>query len=250
VPYRATIKCPDCKGTGIHPHAEPIPGAEGPMTRLQDAHWVRWQVPGSLEPRLSIGSRIEERCERCLGRMRIDTIKERTAYFLSGFDHNEPRPSYFFSELPPKARPKTVAEAYLSLKPDTVRMAEEMGRAVLRQGDQWFIEMPDLTLRELKRDGGVHHKRGGPGREHQLSQPEVIKFRWQIPRFQRFINMDCWLHGTTHEATEVVRLGRLTYARGIVRHVPEQRRPDHIPLPLGDRKTWFLCIPNGTPTGA
>jgi hypothetical protein len=62
--------------------------------------------------------------------------------------------------------------------------------------------------------------------------------------------MDCWLHGTTHEASEVVRVGALYYARGTVKHVPERRTPDHIPLPLGDRKTWFLCIPNGTPTGA
>jgi hypothetical protein len=203
-----------------------------------------------LSPRLTIGSRIEERCERCVGRRQIRVPKDRWAYYLSGFDHNEPRPSYFFCELPPKAKPKTIEEAYLSLKPRTVRLAEEMGRTVLRQGDQWFVGMPGLTLRELKKQGGQHFTRNGPGREHQQSQPDEIRFSWQIPRFQRFINMDCWLHGSTHEATEVVRLNGVTYARGIVRHVPDGRTPDHIPLPLGDRKTWFLCIPNGTPTGA
>jgi len=250
ISYAADVKCPTCKGTGVHPHAEAVPQAEGPMTEWQDRIWSRWNEPGSVENRYVMGSRIEERCERCEGRRRIRTMKNRWAYFLSGFDHNEPRPSYFFCELPPRVHPTTVEEAYLTLKPKTVRLAEEMGRTVLRQGDQWFVEMPGLTLRELKKQGGVHHRRGGPGLEHQQAQPAEIRFSWQIPRFQRLINMDCWLHGTTHEASEVVRVGALTYARGTVKHVPDGRAPDHVRLPLGDRKTWFLCIPNGTPTGA
>ena len=48
--------------------------------------------------------------------------------FLSGFDHNERRPSYFLCELPPGCTAGTLAEAYEALKPDGVRLAEQMGR--------------------------------------------------------------------------------------------------------------------------
>lgn len=185
----------------------------------------------------------------CLGRKRVRATRMRTAYFLSGFDHNEPQPSYFFTELPPDARPKTIAEAYEALKPATVRLAEEMGRTVLRQGDQFFIEMPGLTLRELKQKGGVHHRRGGPGRERQQWVSESRPVWATPPRFQRYINENCWLNGTTHEATEVVNLGTTQFARGIVRHVPDGRTPDHVRLRLGDGKTFWLNVPNRTPVG-
>jgi hypothetical protein len=249
IPYATDVRCPTCRGTGIHPHAEAFPGAEGPLTERQDAMWHRWQVHGTgPEPRHSIGSRLEERCETCSSRRTIRATRFRTAYFLSGFDHNEPLPSYFFTELPPDARPSTIEEAYEALKPATVRLAEEMGRRVERQGDQFFIEMPGLTLRELKRQGAEHHKRGGPGREKQQWEPDEPQ-RWhQKPRFQRYINENCWLNGTTHEASEVVRLGGATYVRGIVRHVPDGRTPDHVPLHLGSKTLW-LNVPNRTPVG-
>jgi hypothetical protein len=249
IPHTAEVRCPTCRGTGLHPHAEAFPGAEGPLTERQDSMWHRWQTHGTgPEPRHSIGSRIEERCETCASRRTIRATRFRTAYFLSGFDHNEPLPSYFFTELPPDARPSTIDEAYEALKPATVRLAEEMGRTVHRQGDQFFIEMPGLTLRELKRQGGEHHKRGGPGREKQQWEPEVKQSWHQPPRFQRYINENCWLNGTTHEASEVVRLGGATYVRGIVRHVPDGRTPDHVPLHLGTKSLW-LNVPNRTPVG-
>ena len=69
----------------------------------------------------------------------------RTAYFLSGFDSNETRPSYFFCELPPKVKPTTVAEAYDTLKPTAVRLAEEYGRDVKRQGDIFAVPVPAWT---------------------------------------------------------------------------------------------------------
>ena len=254
VPYWGMFRCHTCTGTGIHPHVELVGEAVGPMSERFDARWERWNQGASWErddwpdpgDRYVGGSRIEERCESCGGSRKTRQQRTRTAYFLSGFDHNEPRPSYFFTELPPDARPRTIAEAYEALKPATVKLAEDLGRTVLRQGDQFFIEMPGLDLRQLKKAGGVHVRRGD-GLHHQQYQPDDAK-DWQIPRFQRLVNEDCWLHGTTHEATEVVRLGQAHYVRGIIRHVPERRTPDHVRLNLG-RQSWWLNVPNRTPVG-
>jgi len=61
------------------------------------------------------------------------------------------------------------------------------------------------------------------------------------------------IHGTAHSATEVVRApGGRIYVRGIMRHVPtlEPGRNggrDHVDVPLGDRKTWYLTVRNTVP---
>lgn len=73
--------------------------------------------------------------------------------WLSSFDRNEPRPLYFLCQLPP-TRATTYEEAIEALKPDTVLMAEAMGRAVERQGDIFAVPMPGLTLNDLKAQGG------------------------------------------------------------------------------------------------
>jgi hypothetical protein len=172
-------------------------------------------------------------------RAKNGTRRRRWAYFLSGFDSNEARPSYFFTELPPGVKPTTVAEAYDTLKPKVVALAEEMGREVQRQGDIYWVPMPDLTLRDLKQQGGVHRHRGGT----HLVEVKNSRREFVAPRRD-----DVHVLSTNHTATDVVTVGPLTYARGILRHEPDFRRPDHARIKLGDRKTWGLVLKNMTPT--
>lgn len=193
VNYSVWVKCADCDGTG------------------------------KGEPRQDWRGEWFDHCPECAvfrgGILagttgRVSRARQRWAYFLSGFDENETRPSYFLCELAPGVRPADYSEAIESLKPEVVVTAESMGREVLRQGDLFAVPMPSLTLRELKRMGGVYEKRGN-------------------------------LLGTNHQATEVVRVGRNTYARGTMRHVPEGRRPDHKMLSLGHG--FSLVVKNTVP---
>ena len=142
----------------------------------------------------------------------------RTAYFLSGYDRNEPGLSYFFCELPAGVEPTTVKEAYASLKPKSVKLAETQGFKVKRQGDMFFIRMKN----------------------------------WQ-PDYARLDTLyrNQYLHNSNHIAEEVVwvdgnSLSGLTYVRGRISHAPAGRRPDHGPLDLG-KKYWWLCVRNTVP---
>jgi hypothetical protein len=139
-----------------------------------------------------------------------DGYDVRLSYFLSGFDRNERRLSYFFCELPPGANPATVDEAYLALKPASVHKALEEGRRVMRQGDMFLIAMP---------------------------------WRHHIPR--ALVEQNKYVHGTNHRATNYVEAGGLTYVRGLLQHRPAGRRPDHATLHLGHR--WWLCVKNTVP---
>jgi hypothetical protein len=138
----------------------------------------------------------------------------RNVKFLSGFDHNEARRSYFFCELP-TCDAVTIDAAYEALKPNTVRVAEQGGLTVRRQGDIFAIAMPNLTTPMLTRLGAVRHKRGQ-------------------------------LLGTNHTATETATLpdGRL-FARGCLRHQPVRRGPDHAMAKIG--RTWHLIVKNTVP---
>jgi len=259
VPYQGWSRCKTCHATGeVEPYVIKIGGGHGPATSIEGYRYdydrdLEWMGSGSTEVRLArgvyerhvFGTKVETVCPDCRGARRHRRTRYRWHYFISGFDHNEPQPSYFFSQMADGHRPTTLAEAYEMLKPPTVKLAEEMGRTVLRQGDRFFIEMPGLTTRDLTKMGAVRHRRGGPGREKQQAEPLNS---WWTPRFQRHINMDCWLGGTTHEATEVARVGDVEYARGRVIHVPDGRAPDHVPLKLGDGKSWWLCVGNTTPS--
>lgn len=144
------------------------------------------------------------------------SYKQREAYFLAGYDQNEPGLSYFFCELPPGVVPKTVDEAYESLKPDSVRKAEQLGYKVKRQGDMFFIRMKDYQ----------------PGDHDILNEPRLYR--------------------SNHVADEGVTIltktagKRLLYVRGTIKHVPFGRRPDHKPLKLGT-KYWWLCVRNTVP---
>lgn len=139
----------------------------------------------------------------------------RTATFLSGFDIHETRPLYFFCELPRSARPTTVAEAYETLKPDAVKLAETAGRSVERQGDIFAIPLT-ITKRELSAMGARFEKMGQ-------------------------------LLSTNHVATEVAYVGNVTYARGVLWHRPAFRAPDHGRVAMGDRKAWHAIVKNTVP---
>jgi hypothetical protein len=220
----ATIKCPACKGTGkVEPRVEIFDGnAEGPLTQRGERwhydYWYdpEWEDDGRTIPARTVGAtRMTTVCEGCVGSRHTRVRRLRSAYFLSGFDRNETRPSYFFTELPPKAKPATIEEALESLKPQAVRLAEDMGREVKRQGDIFAIPMPSLTLRQLRKEKGALVKHGS-------------------------------LFNTNHAASEVYLTadGR-HYIRGVLRHVPANRRPDHVRVNVG--KTWHLAIKNLTP---
>lgn len=230
---RVRVRCTNCDATGLRP--EPMiqrfmrEEAEGPLTQEQDAEWARlvddgrwfmerWHMRAwTPTPRQVRGTRVLTDCPECGGTGRARSLRRRWAYYLSGFDENETRPSYFFAELPRGPKPTTVEEALDTLKPSSVRLAESMGREVARQGDVFAIPMPGVTLRELKKLGGVLTRHGN-------------------------------LFGTNHEATDVVVVGDATYARGTIRHNPADRRPDHKRLTIG--KTWHRMVKNTVPVAA
>lgn len=225
VPYTVRQKHAACGGTGVgevwFTHVWRGDGI-GPLTEeqmqveLDRSDFLMERNGGIRQPMgWKIDAYEEHRtCRGCSGTGSTRVERRRWAYFLSAFDENETRPSYFFCELPPKVHPTTVEEALETLKPAAVKLAEQMGRDVKRQGDIFAIAMPGVTLRELKAQGGRHEKQGN-------------------------------LLGTNHAATEVVYVGTQTYARGTIKHVPDFRRPDHRPTPLG--KEWHLIQKNTVP---
>jgi len=148
---------------------------------------------------------------------------------LSGFDHQEPAPLYFLCELPYRARPQTVEEAYEVLKPDPVQMAEQMGRQYTRQGDIFALPT-GLTRKDLEARGARIVKSGASN-------------------FQNRMNRDGFILNTNHAGTEVAHLpGGLTLARGCLYHRPAGRGPDHVRRKLGDGKAWHIVVKNTVPT--
>lgn len=151
-------------------------------------------------------------------RTRETKWRNRWALFVTAFDENEPVPLWFMSELPRGTKVTTVAAALDALKPDRVREAEAAGLPVLRQGDVFAIPAA-VTTRELRQAGTripAHY-----GRRYVL--------------------------GTNHTATDTYLLDDSTYARGLLRHRPAERRPDHITRELGDRKQWYQLVTNTVP---
>jgi hypothetical protein len=144
-----------------------------------------------------------------------ETVKA-SAYFLSAFDSQERTRHYFLAQLPAKAKPVSVKDAFEALRPTLVIDADKVGVPVTRQGDIFAIPSP-LTTRELRKaaDGATPVK-AGP------------------------------LLGQRHTATEVIHLttAGLTYARGILTHTGGEHRRQA----MGDRKTWHLIVKNTVPT--
>lgn len=240
VVYSRTVKCPACNGSGGAPEPWQDPWEvrryQQALADWEESHeeWdarhaeqlkvfrEKWGEESEPPPWLTTPTAppapvpFHSQCQQCGGRRRIPApAGRRRAKFLSGFDANESRPSYFFCELPPRCKANTVEEAYEALKPESVRLAEQMGRTVLRQGDIFAIPLESVTKRALTKQGARFEKKGR-------------------------------LFNTNHAATEVAYLpGGVTIARGTLRHVPEFRQPDHRMVSLG--KQWFVVQKNTVP---
>lgn len=162
-------------------------------------------------------------CTECRGTGKLRTqYMRRNVKFLSGFDHGEPHLAYFFCEMP-KCDATTVDEAYEALKPDTVRMAEAMGREVKRQGDIFAVPTT-MDTRSLKKIAKRFGRRNGDDARRRASM----------------------LLGTNHQGTEVIHANDGTiYARGCLWHVPDGRTNDHVRVKLG--KQWHIIVKNTVP---
>jgi hypothetical protein len=170
-------------------------------------------------------------CQTCWGSGRARKMHYRWATFLSGFDHQERVPLYFFCEMPRGKQPRTVEEAYEMLKPDPVKMAEQMGRTVTRQGDIFAIPT-GYDRKTLRAMGARIEKRN-------MSTNPRIKAPIHLPYILR----------TNHTASEVAHLPNgVTLARGMLYHDPSGRRADHARRRLGDGAAWHIVIKNTVPT--
>lgn len=204
--------------------AEPPKGAE--LTGALNAHWgegsdfhklqAAWVADGTMEWRDYINTlplvltvpapeRGNERQQVRLapdGRYQWHTVRhwlgdavfsarimgsKKRVKWLSSFDRNEPRPLYFLCQLP-ACTATTYEEAIEALKPESVQLAEAMGRTVERQGDIFAIPMPGMTLADLKGRGGQIVRRSDTRKgmlararaERQLErfvQAEDVRFR-------------------------------------------------------------------------
>lgn len=187
-----------------------------------------------------VGDEWDVRCMRCSRgwRGRAGTILKahhRWSYYLSGFDHEEARPLYFFAELPRGSKPATVAEAYEALKPDPVRLAEQMGRPIFRQGDIFGVPTR-LDRKALKALGARIEKR----------RPAVLELS-PVMREVQAANLPYVLK-TNHTATEVAYLpSGVTLARGTMYHDPDGRDADHARRRIGDGKSWHVVVKNTVP---
>lgn len=230
-------------------------------------HNKKWNEWTSIEKDVCLLPlpRMHYDCSTCRGTGKVrQPIKRRKVKFLSGFDHGEPHLAYFFCEMP-KCDATTVAEAYEALKPDVVKLAEQMGRNVVRQGDIFAIETT-LTTKELMaeaKEHGVRHRgkaarllklepaahRIAEGQEHwnyrRLDKP--------VPLYREQALLDkkvqaSMLLGTNHQGTEVIHAKDGTiYAKGCMWHVPDGRTNDHVRKKLGDGKTWHIICKNRVP---
>lgn len=248
VDYMTNARCGSCSGTGrgaldtFVRHGEK---AIGPLTREEmyrhdSVHTYmtnKAERDGVETPVASwyvAATDYTDQCRGCSGRGHGPQQRQRTAYFLSGFDNNEARVSYFFCELAPGARPTTVEEALESLKPEPVLLAEQSGREVKRQGDIYAIPMPSLTTLELKQRGGTIRKmpKGYTSAKAQGGETADVPY----------------VLNTNHAASEVIVIGGLTYGRGTLRHLPAWRAADHARLTLGTQ--WHLLVKNTVPVAS
>ena len=167
-------------------------------------------------------------------------IKRRNVKFLSGFDHGEPHLAYFFCEMP-KCDAATVDEAYEALKPDAVRLAEQMERDIVRQGDIFAIAT-SYQRRDLLKQAKRHGYRNVPKRIKTWGDDNKL-----TPEYLRTERASMLL-GTNHQGTEVIHANDGTiYARGCLWHVPDGRTNDHVRKKLGDGKTWYIILKNTVP---
>lgn len=195
--------CPECGGKGLHP-------------MVGDGWDIRCRT-----------------CDRGWSRGTVTKNHHRWAYYLSGFDHEEARPLYFFAELPHGVKPETVAEAYETLKPDPVKMAEQMNRPIFRQGDIFGVPLDAMDRQQLKTlKARIVRRKVPPIPEGETSVKVTLPY----------------VLNTNHTATEVAYLpGGVTLARGTMYHDPDGRRADHARRRIGDGKSWHVVIKNTVP---
>jgi hypothetical protein len=211
--YHDSVDGPEYTGELTPHYAELEPGADGLYHWTTERHWL-----GSSLFR----ARYYESHFTGRGKSRHQVSGNRWAYFVTSFDYNEPRPLWFMSELARGVKPATVAEAIDALKPDDVRYAESIGIPVLRQGDVFVIQSPGTTERGLLAQGG-----------------ELVPVTREYGKATaRYVN-------DSHTATRAIAMPDGTlYVRGIMRHRPDWRRPDHVALELWDRETWGRVVLN------
>lgn len=174
---------------GINPYALKIVDR-----RNDDWHQVPAPTPENPE---------HTRSEHTLG---ATLIEHKGFFYLSSIDENEPwhMRSYFLCQL--KHEVDSIAKAYESLMPHTIRELNEKGEPYLRQGE-WFFLPTEFKTRHLPRPT-MHHVR---------------------------------LLDTSHYATEL-RTNKNLYVRGTIRHRPQNRRPQHRILRLED--VWHQAEKN------
>jgi hypothetical protein len=198
-------------------------------------------------------------CHGCQGRKKVtQPIMRRNVKFLSGFDHGEPHLAYFFCELP-KCDATTVDEAYEALKPEVVKLAEGMGRSVLRQGDIFAVETTETTValkkrakvlgRRTPKKKRVIVEKGMRQRDlfGKTTTPVLSRIVEGISEEeQEIVRAASMLLGTNHQGTEVIQTHDGTiYARGCLWHVPDGRTNDHVRVKLG--KAWHIIVKNTVP---
>jgi hypothetical protein len=224
------VTCPSCRGRRHRKAAPQIPPSPLRYQLFRDRLAGKGVDLGNYESWHKAHDRHETRrllaqeawweqwgCKRCKGVGRWSKTVTRRAKFLSGFDRNEDRQTYFFCEMP-KAAATTVAAALEALKPDTVRIAEQMGRLVRRQGDIFAVELTGLDKRKLRKRAAVFTRQGR-------------------------------LFGTNHVATETAALPDGTLlARGCLTHKPSGRAPDHARIRLAGG--WYVVVKNTVPLTA
>ena len=163
--------------------------------------------------------------------------RHRRARFLSAFDHNESGMVYFLAELPRTSKAETVAQAFDDLAPAIVKRAQLEDIEVKRQGDIFAIpcDLPPEITRPAPYRRGVH-------------PTAIVKDGQTLPapgRSSYAYHQRNELLGTAHTATEMLipQTGE-TYARGIMRHEPGRRGPDHAAIKLVG---WHLIVRNTVP---
>lgn len=163
----------------------------------------------------------------------IDASGERHR-FISAFDLQETPPLYFLAQLPDYGKAIDFTQALDLLAPPIVHHARNVGKAVYRQGDVFFVET-ELSKEILLERGGVFY--AGSGRGRYANRPVNGRN----------------IYRTGHYATEVIVLPNgVTFAYGIVVHLPDGREPEHRSLPLEESSHdgWFLCLRNTVPRSA
>lgn len=144
-------------------------------------------------------------------------LEWRKRYFLNAEDEGR-----FIVELVGPC--KTLKEAYESMKPNAVRIAENLNNEVKRQGEYFFIPLPTLKTRDVsERERIITHK--GLERDY-YEEKDFVAFERLFPEVEES------RHCVTEKATS---LGKVV-VRGTVRH------PEHRMLKLG--KTWHLVAKN------